>query len=64
LADSHKNLLSELLSALLRLIAQHGQLKSIEEPTVEPSVEPSVEPTIDTYQYTIQADRNRTNNAN
>jgi hypothetical protein len=59
-ADSRKSLLSELLNALLRLIAQHRQVKLIEQPTVEPSIEP----TLVTYQYMIRADCNQTNDAN
>jgi hypothetical protein len=66
--------LSELLNALLRLIAQHSQVESSVKPTVEPTIEPTVkltvkptvEPTIETtvdiHQYTIQADRNRFDN--
>ncbi len=56
-ADSRKSLLSELSNALLRTMAQHGQVESIKQPTVEPAVEP----TINTHQYTIQADCNRFN---
>ncbi len=39
-ADSRKSLLSELSNALLRSIAQHGQVESIKQPAIEPTVNP------------------------
>jgi hypothetical protein len=59
--------LSELLNALLRLIAQHSQVEPTVKPTVEPIVKPTVKPTIkptikttlDVYLCTIRADRNQ-----
>jgi hypothetical protein len=46
--------LSELTNALLRSIAQHGQVELIEGPTIKLTIQP----TINTHQYTIQADCN------
>jgi hypothetical protein len=61
------SLSSELSNALLRLIAQHSQVKltgkpTVEptsEPTVNPTVEPTVKTTINIHRYMIRADRNR-----
>jgi hypothetical protein len=47
--------LFKLSNALLRLIAQHGQV----ELTGRPTIEPTVEPTVDAHRYTIQADCNQ-----
>ncbi len=41
------SLSSELSSALLRLIAQHSQVKLIVKPTVEPTLEPTIKPTVE-----------------
>jgi hypothetical protein len=43
------SLLSELSIALLRLKAQHSQVKLTAEPTVELTVEPTVETTVDIH---------------
>ncbi len=59
MADSRKNLSSELSNALLRLIAQHSQVELTVKPTVEPTTKLTVETTIDIHRYTIQADCNQ-----
>jgi hypothetical protein len=53
-----KSLSSELPNALLRLIAQHSQVK----PTVKLTIEPTIETTVDIHRYMIRADHDQFNN--
>jgi hypothetical protein len=66
---------SELSNTLLRLIAQHSQVKPTVEPAIKPTLEPTIKPTVestveptgkpivkttvDIHRYMIQADCNQ-----
>ncbi len=55
------SLSSELSNALLRWIAQHGQVKLINQPAVKSTIEPTIKTTFNAHQYTIQTDCNQVN---